>query len=544
MLLPQAVGSAVKGGREGMLLISPLANGKYSLMDAHGEYLSAATAALVKRTDCDPSQHSHCVDREGQAIHSCAFYDSHGAGTHGNSYCAIARTQSTRRRSWANDAKVNCRKTCRMCTAVEHGDDCPVEEYTVYRVSGLTIAVKSRQGRWLSFDGSKFSLTTCNPILNEAACGSEVFALRTHRTLITPKPTPAPQPPAPSVKLISCSVQQANVTTGELFRYHKFLPSECVDAVTGERGLPQGRCMVALRRTAACMSYDWAAQGPGEKQGSLFTEGKGAEGDCERPGGAAVSWTAVASDARCEREDVAVDFLCGSKTDPLPSTFTSCGRKQSVPRFKARRRRAKMFAVTFVGAECTHGVPRHNVHKCFASLHRARAGADSSVSKNDRWSVSLDRARVRHFGKQLSFDIQADYLCDIESRTNAIRAGSGERARPLLITVCHTLRYDHVLPKQAVYEGRDMSLFSVRFVERDCTNGVPAGNCVVGIRKAFGKAGWDYNWKAFGPNEQTYPGGPKGAGMSWMSHLLPSDLKSGSSFLVEVAASYVCDKAG
>eukprot|EP00937_MAST-01D_sp_MAST-1D-sp2_P001630 g1630.t1 len=357
---------------------------------------------------------------------------------------------------------------------------------------------------------------------------------------------------------------------------HRFESHECTN------GLPRGNCVVSLRSAqVAHEDQDWEAFGPGEESKSMSSyavwDGDWAAGEA---GFRFTNWDKAVN-------NVHVDYMCNADgLAKLPGQYTChyrntkghAGNGVLEHRFSAKECE-RPDADSGIGWMVWHDktwVAAPELQMRFVQL--------AFVSGNPVSDLALEQAAEIQKRQMVGFPAYFTNFLHFKAQRMVVWNGDGSHVTTLkaldsgsmhLVShknvddvkpVCVTRipaadranevlmkrtfdplqdpRYDHVLPKQAVYEGREMSLFSVRFVERDCTNGVPAGNCVVGIRKAFGKAGWDYNWKAFGPNEQTYPGGPKGAGMSWMSHLLPSDLKSGSSFLVEVAASYVCDKAG
>lgn len=450
-----------------------------------------------------------------------------------------------------------------MCTVTEHGDNCPLEEFTLYKPAKYVLAVRSRNNRWLSFDGHRFSLSECNPVLNPRSCSHELFTLREASPLLTPRPTPAPAAAATVARLISCTRSKPNANDMDLqvkYKYHRFTKSECTNIVTGKPEMPTGSCVVALRRTAACLGFDWAAQGPRESQRSIYGAGKddckgvvrstrqGAvhhRGDCSRAAGAAVSWSAdlEAGDAQCADADIAVDYICGDASSPLPPSYTSCGhsRREQLVKFQqhgTRRRRAGFAHARWqrVGSDCTHGLPQGKAGQCFEALHRARSGVEQSSSRNDRWSVR--RSGMRYFGKERSFDLRADYLCDLDERENLLRTEAG---KPLTVTVCEASRYDHLKEDAWAHNKAAYTRLSVRFKDSECTNGAPVGNCVVGIRSAVAASGWDYDWRAFGPQDDMRPG-VKGAGMSWLTHLTAEQLKAQKSLGIVASASFACDQ--
>jgi hypothetical protein len=358
--------------------------------------------------------------------------------------------------------------------------------------------------------------------------------------------------------MITCSIQ-ANTDGAAIggaldYKYHRFEAEECKNVISGEEGLPQGDCMVSLRRTESCLAYDWAAQGPQESHRSLYGSVGGdckgmvwstrqrllfRDGDCSMAKGAAVSWNrAESGDKECKFTDVKVDYVCSDSNPALPKkAFTSCrSRKESrlQRRGSARRRRAGFTSVKFTAAECTSGLPPAT-GECFESLHRARSGSETGALRNDRWQVG--REGVKHFGYNMNHDIRADYMCGLELNILRLRSGS-----PLSTTICTRTSVDHVEAAAEIIGGVALSRLHSQFKESDCTNGLPQGHCVAGIRESYGNHGWDYGWRAFTSDEVAWEGGSKGAGMSWLSHLHPKELATATDLKVRASVSYLCDQ--
>jgi hypothetical protein len=573
VLRKHGVVSYKQGSLAHTLELRPLSNGKYSMQKRDGSFLSAKEVAStsnvfeIVRSTCDPSKTYRCQDtraggeeNKNAELHSCKFYATTAEGSNDHTtYCDIARATTTRRRSWAADAAKACKKSCRMCTNMESGEDCPMEEFTLYRPSATTIAVKSRMGRWLSFDGKEYTQTDCNPILSFKACQKELFSLTPMpQKKYTAAPTPAPEVHSVGrVDMITCTknYKSGNDVGGKLdYQYHRFTAGECRNVVTGQAGLPTGECMVSLRRTAACSAFDWAAQGPQEAHRSLYGSTNGdckgvvwstrqrllfRDGDCSMSNGAAVSWNRYRGfgDAACTSTDIKVDYVCSAAKKLPLSVFTSCSsRKVSrpAPRGSVRRRRAGFAHVKFMKGECSNGLPPAHGH-CFEALHRARSGSETGAMRNDRWQMS--RKGVEHFGYNMNHDIRADYMCGLEN--NILRLKSGA---PLATTTCTSTRVDHVEPNVQVVDGVAQTRLHTQFKDADCNNGLPRGNCVAGIRESYGNHGWDYDWRAFTSDESSWDGGAKGAGMSWMTHLHPREFAVASKIQVKASVSYLCDQ--
>ena len=128
--------------------------------------------------------------------------------------------------------------------------------------------------------------------------------------------------------------------------------------------------------------------------------------------------------------------------------------------------------------------------------------------------------------------------CDLDQRENLLRTEAG---KPLTVTVCEASRYDHLKERAWVHNKAAYTRLSVRFKDSECTNGAPVGNCIVGIRSAVASTGWDYDWRAFGPEDEMRPG-VKGAGMSWLTHLTVEQLKAQKDLGIVASASYACDQ--